>query len=238
MKEKMVYGINAVNIWLDKKPEQVKWLAVMPSNNPRVQSLVEKAQQLGIAVQSVKKNQPWPEYAQGVSVNVTPHFESWDAWLASDHHHTKQSRLLMLDGVTDPHNLGACLRSADAFGFSGVIVPQHRALSQSPVVDKVSCGASATVPVWSVPNLSKALLALKDKGYWAAGLALSEHAQSLNEVPVDNPLVVVLGAEGTGIRPLVQKHCDFLVEIPMQGAVQSLNVSVTAGICCHYWAKK
>jgi 23S rRNA (guanosine2251-2'-O)-methyltransferase len=139
--------------------------------------------------------------------------------------------LLVLDGVTDPHNLGACLRSADAAGVHAVIAPRDRACSLTPVVRKVACGAAETVPFVQVTNLSRTIKFLRDAGVWVIGTALEEGAVSIYERDLTGPLALVLGAEGKGIRRLTRENCDDLVYIPMAGAVQSLNVSVATGIC-------
>lgn len=138
--------------------------------------------------------------------------------------------LLILDGVQDPHNLGACLRTADAVGVDAVIIPKHQAVGITPTVSKVACGAAESLPVFQVTNLARTLTQLKDRGVWLSGLALSEQAQSIFAVDWRGAVGIVMGAEDTGIRALTQKHCDRLLIIPMQGSVQSLNVSVATGV--------
>lgn len=139
--------------------------------------------------------------------------------------------LLVLDGVTDPHNLGACLRSADAAGVHAVIAPKDRACGLTPVVRKVASGAAETVPFVQVTNLARTLKAIRDAGVWVIGTALGEGAVSLYERDLTGPLALVLGAEGKGIRRLTRENCDDLVYVPMAGTVQSLNVSVATGVC-------
>ena len=139
--------------------------------------------------------------------------------------------LLVLDGVTDPHNLGACLRSADAAGVHAVIAPRDRACGLTPVVRKVASGAAETVPFVQVTNLARTLKTLRDAGVWVVGTALEEGAVSLYERDLSGPLALVLGAEGKGIRRLTRDNCDELVFVPMAGTVQSLNVSVATGVC-------
>jgi len=138
--------------------------------------------------------------------------------------------LLVLDGVTDPHNLGACLRSADAFGAQAVIVPKDRAAGVNATVAKVASGAVDTVPVVSVTNLARALRELKERGVWILG-ADANGQESMFEADLSGPLAWVLGAEGAGLRRLTRELCDRLVRIPLQGTVASLNVSVAAGVC-------
>jgi len=137
--------------------------------------------------------------------------------------------LLVLDGVTDPHNLGACLRSADAAGVHAVIVPRDRAAGLSPVVRKVAAGAAETVPLIQVTNLARTLRWLKERGFWLVGTD-DEATQSIYTAKLTGPIAIVLGAEGAGMRRLTKEHCDLLVNIPMQGVVESLNVSVATGV--------
>ena len=139
--------------------------------------------------------------------------------------------LLVLDGVTDPHNLGACLRNADAFGAQAVIVPKDRAAGLNATAAKVASGAAETVPVIAVTNLARALRELKERGVWLLGA--DERGESLFDADVSGPIAWVLGAEGPGLRRLTRDLCDRLIGIPMCGAVESLNVSVTAGICLY-----
>jgi len=135
----------------------------------------------------------------------------------------------VLDGVQDPHNLGACLRSADAAGVDAVIVPRDRAAGMSATVRKVASGAAETVPLIQVTNLARTLRWLKQRGLWIVGT--DEQADtSLYQAELTGPLALVLGAEGAGLRRLTRDHCDLLVRIPMYGAVESLNVSVAAGV--------
>lgn len=138
--------------------------------------------------------------------------------------------LLVLDGVQDPHNLGACLRSADAFGVHAVIAPRDRACGINATVEKVACGAAETVPFFAVTNLARTLREIKERGIWTVGTA-GEAEGNLYTARLAGPLAWVLGAEGEGLRRLTRETCDELVAIPMQGTVESVNVSVAAGIC-------
>lgn len=137
--------------------------------------------------------------------------------------------LLVLDGVQDPHNLGACLRTADAAGVTAVIVPKDRAAGLSATVRKVASGAAETVPLIQVTNLARTLRWLKEREIWIVGTD-DQASQSLYESKLTGPLAIVLGAEGTGLRRLTRENCDALVSIPMRGVVESLNVSVAAGV--------
>jgi 23S rRNA (guanosine2251-2'-O)-methyltransferase len=137
--------------------------------------------------------------------------------------------LLILDGVTDPHNLGACLRSADAFGAQAVVVPKDRAVGVNATVAKAACGAADTVPVISVTNLARTMRELKERGVWLLGADAG--GESLFDADVGGSVAWVLGAEGAGLRRLTRESCDRIVGIPLAGSVESLNVSVAAGIC-------
>lgn len=138
--------------------------------------------------------------------------------------------VLVLDGVTDPHNLGACLRSADAAGVTAVVVPKDNAADITAVVRKVACGATETVPLVRVTNLARSLDMLKAAGVWIYGTA-GEAAQSLFTTALNGPVALVMGAEGSGMRRLTRERCDFLINLPMAGSVSSLNVSVATGVC-------
>jgi len=138
--------------------------------------------------------------------------------------------ILVLDGVTDPHNLGACLRVADAMGAHAVIVPNDRAVGITPTVEKVASGAAETVPFIAVTNLARAMRELQERDVWLIG-AEHDADRDLYSVKLDGALAWVLGAEGVGMRRLTRETCDERVRIPMMGAVESLNVSVSAGIC-------
>ena len=140
--------------------------------------------------------------------------------------------ILVLDGVQDPHNLGACLRTAEAAGVHAVVIPKDRAVGLTPVVRKAAAGAAERVPVVAVTNLSRTLQKLKDLGYWLTGLA-GEATESLYEADLTGPRVLLLGAEGEGLRRLSKEHCHQLVRIPMAGKAESLNVSVAAGVCLY-----
>lgn len=141
----------------------------------------------------------------------------------------KQPLLLMLDGLEDPHNLGAILRTCDCIGVDGVIIGKHRSVSLTPTVAKVSTGAIDTVKVAMVNNLSQTLQNLKKQGYWVAG-ADAHNAQDYRQAQYDVPLVLIIGSEGFGISPLVRKHCDYAISLPMQGSVTSLNASVACAV--------
>ena len=143
---------------------------------------------------------------------------------------TEAPFLLVLDGVQDPHNLGACLRSADAAGVHAVIVPKDRATGITDIVSKVACGAAEAVPFFQVTNLARVLRELQQRGIWLVGLD-ERGEQTVYDMDLSGPLALVLGAEGGGLRRLTREHCDHVVAIPMAGTVSSLNVSVATGVC-------
>lgn len=138
--------------------------------------------------------------------------------------------LLVLDGITDPHNLGACLRVADGAGAHAVIAPKDRAVGLNATAAKVASGAAESVPYITVTNLARTLRDLKERGIWLIGTT-EDADQSLYQADFTGPTALVLGSEGEGMRRLTREHCDFLVHIPMYGAVESLNVSVASGVC-------
>jgi 23S rRNA (guanosine2251-2'-O)-methyltransferase len=137
---------------------------------------------------------------------------------------------LILDGVTDPHNLGACLRNADAAGVQAIIVPKDNAAQITPTVRKVAVGAVESIPLVQVTNLARTMKHLQQKGVWIIGTA-GETDTCLYDVKLTGSLALVMGAEGKGMRRLTREHCDQLVKLPMAGMVSSLNVSVATGIC-------
>ena len=137
--------------------------------------------------------------------------------------------ILVLDGVTDPHNLGACLRSCDAAGVDAVIVPKDRSVGVTPVVRKVACGAAETVPLIAVTNLARTLRSLQERGVWVVGTA-GEAEQLIYQADLKGPIALVMGAEEKGLRRLTREHCDSLVKLSMAGEVSSLNVSVACGV--------
>jgi 23S rRNA (guanosine2251-2'-O)-methyltransferase len=138
--------------------------------------------------------------------------------------------ILVLDGVQDPHNLGACLRVADAAGAQAVVVPRDRAAPLSAVARRAAAGAAESLPLFQVTNLARALEELKEAGVWVIGTA-ADGEQSVFQADLTGPVALVLGGEGDGMRRLTREHCDLLVRIPMGGSVESLNVSVAAGVC-------
>jgi 23S rRNA (guanosine2251-2'-O)-methyltransferase len=229
----IVGGLHAVESLLAHAPERVKRLQVAAdSADPRLAAIVTGAEALGIAVERVRRDRLERAHGdlrhQGVLAWALPRPRAAEADLA-ELVAGGGTLFLALDGVTDPHNLGACLRSADAAGASAVIVPRDRSASLTPAAAKAASGAAETMPVISVTNLARTLRALRDAGVWVVGLA-GDTGTMLYDVDLTLPTVLVMGAEGEGLRRLTRETCDHLAAIPMAGSVASLNVSVAAGI--------
>ena len=144
----------------------------------------------------------------------------------------KNPLILILDRVQDPHNLGACMRSCDGAGVDAVVIPRDRSVSITETVRSVSCGATETVPLISVTNLSRTMMKLQEEGVWIVGTT-DQTDSCLYETDLKGPLAIALGAEGKGLRRLTMEHCDFLIKIPMLGSVPCLNVSVATGVCLY-----
>lgn len=233
-KRDLVYGLHAVRAVIDRAPERLLelWMAE-PRQDARARDLKERALAAGLKVQMVG-NESLAKLAgdvahQGVVASVRP-LKPWDEeTLIASLNAVPDPLLLVLDGVTDPHNLGACLRTADAAGARAVILPKDRSASVDAVARKVAAGAAEFVPVVPVTNLARALGRLKQSGIWVVGTD-GQAEQPLYAADLNRPLALVLGAEGEGMRRLTRDSCDFLVRIPMAGQVESLNVSVAAGI--------
>jgi 23S rRNA (guanosine2251-2'-O)-methyltransferase len=233
-KRDLVYGLHAVRAVIDRAPERVLelWMAE-PRQDARARDLKERVHGAGLKVQMVG-NESLAKLAgdvthQGVVAAVRP-LKPWDEeTLIASLNEAPNPLLLVLDGVTDPHNLGACLRTADAAGARAVILPKDRSATVDAVARKVAAGAAEFVPVATVTNLARALARLKQSGVWVVGTD-GEAEQPLYAADLNRPLALVLGAEGQGMRRLTRDSCDFLVRIPMAGQVESLNVSVAAGI--------
>jgi len=233
-----VYGLHAVSSLLASRPAAVNGLLLAEgAGEQRLVQLLETAAAAGISVRRVPRREldrllPGVRH-QGVVATLTAEAsipelaeKGLPEFLAGL---GEPALLLVLDGVQDPHNLGACLRSADAAGVHAVILPRDRAAGITPVVHKVACGAVESVPVLFVTNLARTLRGLREAGVWIYGAA-GEAAQDLYDSDLTGPLALVLGGEGKGLRRLTRELCDFLVAIPMAGCVESLNVSVAAGV--------
>lgn len=230
-----VYGVHAVEALLRHHPKRVKQLWLAESRqDPRVQALVELAGLNRVPV-GQKDRRELDEWAEGVHQGVVAEVSPSQVWGEAMLEELLDRRegpplLLVLDGVTDPHNLGACLRTADAAGALAVIVPKDKSATLNATVRKVACGAAEVIPLVAVTNLARTLEKLQQRGLWTVGTA-GEAEQELYQQDLTGPTVLIMGAEGKGMRRLTRDHCDYLVRLPMSGSVSSLNVSVAAGVC-------
>jgi 23S rRNA (guanosine2251-2'-O)-methyltransferase len=232
----VIYGLHSVQAYLDRHPEGILEVFLLKGrDDERLNKLVKGLRPLGLTLQWRERGQldelAGDSHHQGVVARVreqapgdendlVAYLDSLDA----------PPFLLLLDGVTDPHNLGACMRSADAAGVHAVITPRDKSASITPVVRKVAVGAADSLPFFQVTNLARTMEMLKERGIWLMGTALEEEAKSLYDVALTGPIGIVMGAEGSGMRRLTRELCDVLLYIPMAGSVESLNVSVATGV--------
>ena len=234
MSTKILFGFHAVTVRLKTAPESVVEIHIDATRrDARMRQFTERAQAAGAKLvdsddQRLIRLAGSPRH-QGVVARVNPlaHVHSLDDVLDGV---DGSPLVLVLDGVTDPHNLGACLRVADGAGVHAVVAPKDHAVGLNATVAKVASGAAETVPYLMVTNLARTLNELKERNIVVVGTA-EDAEQTLYDVDFSGPVALVLGAEGPGMRALTRKTCDMLVRIPMAGAVESLNVSVAAGVC-------
>ncbi|QHM72568.1 23S rRNA (guanosine(2251)-2'-O)-methyltransferase RlmB [Mixta intestinalis] len=231
----VIFGIHAVQALLERDPQRFQQVWILKGRDDRrLQPLIAALEAQGIVIQIATRQ--WLDSKsegavhQGIVAQVKPgrHYQEGDLpdLLAS----IDSPLLLILDGVTDPHNLGACLRSADAAGVHAVIVPKDRSAQLNATAKKVACGAAENVPLIRVTNLARTMRLLQEYHVWIVGTA-GEATHDLWESKLTGPLALVMGAEGEGMRRLTREHCDDLISLPMAGSVSSLNVSVATGIC-------
>ncbi|HLT04877.1 MAG TPA: 23S rRNA (guanosine(2251)-2'-O)-methyltransferase RlmB [Pseudomonas sp.] len=230
-----VYGVHAVEALLRHHPRRVKRLWVAEGRqDPRMQALLSLAEEHRIAI-GQRERRELDEWAEGVHQGVVAEVSPSQVWGENMLDELLErgegpALLLVLDGVTDPHNLGACLRTADAAGALAVIVPKDKSATLNATVRKVACGAAEVIPLVAVTNLARTLEKLQKKGLWIVGTA-GEADKELYDLDLSGPTVLVMGAEGKGMRRLTRERCDFLARLPMAGSVSSLNVSVATGVC-------
>lgn len=233
-----IFGLHAVAGFIEAAPERVEALWVDEQrHDKRIRGLTARAEAVGITARGADRKRldklAGGGRHQGVVAEVKPRAPGSERDLEQILAQAGAPVLLLvLDGVQDPHNLGACLRTADGAGVDAVIVPRDRACGLTSTVRKVATGAAETVPFIQVTNLARTLRFLQHAGVRLVGTA-GEAPGDLYEADLTGPLALVLGAEGTGLRRLTREHCDELISIPMLGAVESLNVSVSAGICLY-----
>ena len=233
---KVLFGFHAVGVRLKTAPKSIIEILFEPTRrDARMRQFLERANEAGVRLIEADglrlAKLAGSHGHQGVVARVepVPQIHSLDDLLDAV---TGPALLLVLDGVTDPHNLGACLRVADGAGAQAVIAPKDHAVGVNATVAKVASGAAETVPYFMVTNLARTLNELKERNIWIIGTA-EDAPKTLYQVDLKGPVALVLGAEGEGMRQLTRKTCDELISIPMQGAVESLNVSVASGVCLY-----
>jgi len=228
-----IYGINTVGEALKARGRAFEWVGVAKERHDlRLQRVIDECRRQGVAVRFLSRAEldrmAGNNGHQGVvAVTSAKHYTDFDDILAAKR--GPYSLVVVLDGIEDPHNLGAILRTADASGADGVVIPERRAAGVTETVAKVSAGASEHLPIAKVTNIARTLEELKSKNVWTVGLD-ERGPQSYDSLDYKMDCAIVLGAEGKGLHDLVRKKCDFLVSIPMLGKVPSLNVSVAAGV--------
>ena len=239
MSNKILFGFHAVTVRLKTHPKSISEIHIDASRrDQRMRTLQERAKEAGAKLvesddERLSKLAGNPRH-QGVvaRVSAVAMSHSLDEVMEGVEAAGSMPLLLVLDGVTDPHNLGACLRVADGAGAHAVVAPKDHAVGLNATVAKVASGAAETVPYLMVTNLARALNELKERDIWVIGTS-DQAERSIYDLDLNRPIALVLGAEGEGMRSLTGKTCDELVRVPMQGAVESLNVSVAAGVCLY-----
>lgn len=236
MKQELIYGLHSVQALLKSAPQRVHEIYLLQGrNDQRLQKIVHAAEVNNIQCKLVNRSTldelVSEENHQGVVAFCEPGETYDEAYLFAFLERLEEPAfLLILDGVTDPHNLGACMRSAEAAGVHLVIAPKDKSAGLTPVARKVACGAAEVLPFVPVTNLARTLKKLQEKGIWLFGAA-GEADKSVYETQLTGSIGILMGAEGDGLRRLTQDTCDQLMNIPMAGTVSSLNVSVATGVC-------
>jgi 23S rRNA (guanosine2251-2'-O)-methyltransferase len=228
----IIYGVNSVLEAIRSHPERVRYVGVAREQSARHQRLIGEAKAKSVAVKSLTAEQVDRLAGRGVHNGVVAEvsqqaYADFDDVIASE----ATTFVLILDGITDPQNLGAILRVADGFGVNLVVIPEHDSVGLTPAAVKASAGASEWVPLAEVTNLARAIEALQKRGFWVYGAAAGGDAPSA--IDFTGRVALVLGNEGKGIRRNVLEHCDRVVTIPMTGHVESFNVATAAAILCY-----
>jgi 23S rRNA (guanosine2251-2'-O)-methyltransferase len=236
MSDSFIYGFHAVISRIRQNSSGVAEVYLdRDRHDPRTREVLQLAEGQGVRLVLAERRRldamVGHDKHQGVVAKVLPAKQYHDVFDVLEGL-TEPALLLVLDGVQDPHNLGACLRVADAMGAHAVVVPKDRAAGLNATVRKVACGAAETVPFVAVTNLARSLREIKEAGVWVVGTA-GEAQDDLFSAKLAGPMAWVMGAEGEGMRRLTRETCDQLVRIPMFGSVESLNVSVASGICLY-----
>lgn len=236
MEDEILFGQHAVRTALKRDSKRIKRLLVQQGrNDERIQQVINLAAPVHVRPERVSRQEldrlSDGGVHQGVLVLCDPILSKDEGFLDQLLDGLEAAPfLLILDGVTDPHNLGACLRTADAAGVQAVIAPKDKSAPLNSTVSKVACGAAEVVPYVQVTNLARTLQMLQQRGIWITGTA-GEAEQMVYDANLTGPMALIMGAEGKGMRRLTRENCDHLVKIPMSGEVSSLNVSVAAGVC-------
>lgn len=233
MSDSYTYGYHAVTKMLQYSPEACKELVCTQGKNPRLLSVIALAREVQFPVRFESRERlatlAGTEKHQGCVLRIDDSqigVQNFEQCLADIH---QRSLILVLDGIQDPHNLGACLRTADAAGVDVVIIPKDRAASLNATVRKVAAGGAESVPLLAVTNIARSLKQLKQAGVWIYGTS-GEADSEIYDFDYCSPLALVMGGEGDGLRRLTREQCDYLIKLPMLGAVESLNVSVATGV--------
>ncbi|HAG62251.1 MAG: 23S rRNA (guanosine(2251)-2'-O)-methyltransferase RlmB [Legionellales bacterium] len=232
-----IYGYHALRTALQTSPDKILQIYVQSGRqDSRMKAILQLAKQQGIVTVDTPLNalnqMANGQVHQGMlaqTQSTVPYTEHDLMGILSEE---SSPLLLLLDSLQDPHNLGACLRSANAFGVCAVIAPKDRAVGITPVVEKVACGAAALTPFVPVTNLVRTMQWLKKEGIWIVGTD-GQSTDEINSLDLKGPMAIVMGNEGSGMRRLVREQCDFLARIDMPGDVSSLNVSVATGVCLY-----
>ena len=232
-----LYGIHALESILQREPHRILELFIAKGrDDERLHNIINLARKHRISVQFAQRkaldDKAQGEQHQGVLARAIAAKPLNENDLDGIITQADKPFLLVLDGVTDPHNLGAVLRSADAAGVDAVIVPKDKSATLNATVRKVACGAADVIPLIHVTNLARTLVEIQQQGVWVVGTA-GEATQLVYECDMSGPVALVMGAEGKGMRRLTREKCDELIKLPMFGSVSSLNVSVATGICLY-----
>jgi 23S rRNA (guanosine2251-2'-O)-methyltransferase len=231
-----IFGIHAVESLLSNQPERIYRLCVAKDRQDnKLESLLKLANQVGVTIEHTNKQSLDRMVHNANHQGIVACCKTAETLSESDLEQLltqleEPAFLLILDGVQDPHNLGACFRSADAAGVHAIIAPKDKSVGLTATVSKVASGAAETIPFVQVTNLARTIEKLKEMGIWVYGAA-GEADKTLYQTDLTGPIAIVLGAEGSGLRRLTRELCDGLIKIPMVGTVESLNVSVATGIC-------
>ncbi len=238
MSKSIICGIHAVESALRNDPENIGqiWLE-KNSRNDRLKKLLQLVEENGLRITTQPAEKLDKMAGNNRHQGIVAEYFKLKSWTENDLYDLLDGLeetpfLLVLDGVTDPHNLGACLRTAEGAGVHAVIAPKDNAASITPTVRKVASGAAEVVPFIPVTNLARTLDMLKERGIWLTGTS-DKAKQTLYQADLKGAIALVMGAEGAGIRRLTEERCDYLISIPMQGQVSSLNVSVATGVCLY-----